>query len=185
MENIRRDDSNVRFSRRLAMILMAVVTALVLVTGVTAVWISREHNTLAEADTRRMISGGISALEDKLRTITLDYSLWTAAYQAIRAGDAPWIWSNIGTGVAEAGTTDLMIVVEPGEAVQYGWTVGMGEEPSADLLPAGTITAMLRLLDDIPIDSLQAVTRFARFDGQTWRSPLPACYPLTTACRPV
>lgn len=168
MENIRRDDSNVRFSRQLAIILMAVVTVLVLVIGVTTVWISREHNTLSEAGTERMISGGISALEEKLQTITLDYSLWTDAYQAIRAGDAPWIWSNIGTGVAEAGTTDLMIVVEPGEAVQYGWTVGMGEEPSTDLLPADTIAAMLRLLDDIPVDSMEAATRFARIDGQTW-----------------
>ncbi len=101
------------------MILMAVVTALVLVTGATAVWIAREHNTLAEAGTRRMVSGGISALEEKLQTITLDYSLWTDAYQAIRAGDAPWIWSNIGTGAAETGTTDLMIIVEPGEAVRH------------------------------------------------------------------
>ena len=131
MENIRRDDPHVRFSRQLALILMAVVTVLVLVTSATTVWISREHNTLSEAGTRRMISGGISALGEKLRTITLDYSLWTDAYQAIRAGDAPWIWSNIGSDAAKTGTTDLMIVVEPGEAVQYGWTVGMGEEPSA------------------------------------------------------
>jgi signal transduction histidine kinase len=150
------------------MILMAVVTALVLVTSVTTVWISREHNTLSEAGIKRMISGGISALEDKLETIMLDYSLWTDAYQAIRAGDAPWIWSNIGAGAAEIGTTDLMIVVEPGEAVQYGWVVGMGEEPSADLLPADTIAAMLRLLDDIPVDAQEAVSRFARIDGQTW-----------------
>ena len=147
---------------------MAVVTVLVLVTSATTVWISREHNTLSEAGTRRMISGGISALGEKLRTITLDYSLWTDAYQAIRAGDAPWIWSNIGSDAAKTGTTDLMIVVEPGEAVQYGWTVGVGEEPSADLLPAGAIAAMLRLLDDIPIDSRQVASRFARIDGQTW-----------------
>ncbi len=89
MENIRRDDSKVRFSRRLAIILMAVVTVLALVTGVRAVLISREHNTLSEDGTRRMISGGISALEDQLRTTTLDYSLWTDAYDAIRAGDMP------------------------------------------------------------------------------------------------
>ena len=132
MENIRRDDSKVRFSRRLAIILMAVVTVLVLVTGVTAVWISREHNTLSEDGTRRMISGGISALEEKLRTTTLDYSLWNPAYEAIRAGDMPWIWTNIGQGAAsEAAAADLIIIVEPGEAVQYGWVTGMGEEPSA------------------------------------------------------
>ena len=168
MENIQRNDSNIRFSRRLAIILTAVVTVLVLVTGVTAVWISREHNALSESGTKRMISGGISALEDQLRATTLDYSLWTEAYQAIRAGDTPWVWSNVGSGAAETGTTDLMIIVEPGEAVEYGWITGMGEEPAANLLPAGAIVAMLRLLDDIAVDSRQAVSRFARIDGQTW-----------------
>ncbi len=44
----------------------------------------------------------------------------------------------------------------------------MEDEPSTDLLPADTITAMLRLLDDIAVDSMEAVTRFARIDGQTW-----------------
>jgi len=168
VENIQRNDSNIRFSRRLAIILTAVVTVLVLVTGVTAVWISREHNALSETGTKRMISGGISALEDQLRATTLDYSLWTEAYQAIRAGDTPWVWSNVGSGAAETGTTDLMIIVEPGEAVEYGWITGMGEEPAANLLPAGAIVAMLRLLDDIAVDSRQAVSRFARIDGQTW-----------------
>ncbi|MHA1527886.1 MAG: sensor histidine kinase [Alphaproteobacteria bacterium] len=169
MEHIRRDDATVRFSRRLAMILMAVVTVLVLVTGMTTVWIAREHNRLSEADTTRMIAGGISALEDKLEMITLDYSLWAPAYRAIRAGDAPWIYENIGTSAAsEVAAVDLIIVVEPGEAVQFGWVGGMGAEPSADLLPADTIAAMLRLLDDIAVESRQVASRFARIDGQTW-----------------
>jgi len=169
VENIRRDDSNVRFSRQLAIILMAVVTALVLVTGVTTVWISREHNTLSENGIKRMISNGVSMLEDRQEILALDYSLWTPAYEGIRAGDMPWIYENIGMGAAaEPAAADLIIIVEPGEAVQYGWVTGMEEEPSTDLLPADTIAAMLRLLDDIPTDSEVAVSRFARVDGQTW-----------------
>jgi len=145
------------------------VTVLVLVTGATTVWISREHNTLSETGTKRMISGGISALEDRLEMIILDYSLWASAYDAIRARDLPWLWENIGTGAAtDAAASDLIIIVEPGEAVQYGWSTGMEDEPSADLLPADTIAAMLRLLDDIAVDSMEAATRFARIDGQTW-----------------
>ncbi len=169
VENIRRDDSKVRFSRRLAIILMSVVTVLVLVTGATAVWISQAYNALAETDTKRMISGGISALDAKLQNITLDYSIWAAAYRGIRARDMPWVYENIGVGAAaEPTSTDMIIVIEPGEAVEYGWVTGMGEEPSAGLLPADTITTMLRLLDDSPIESMEAVTRFARIDGQTW-----------------
>ncbi len=148
---------------------MAAVTALVLVTSATTVWISREHNTLSETGTKRMIAGGISALKDKLEMILLDYSLWASAYDAIRARDLPWLWENIGTGAAtDAAASDLIIIVEPGEAVQYGWSTGMEDEPSADLLPADTIAAMLRLLDDIAVDSMEAATRFARIDGQTW-----------------
>lgn len=159
VEDIRRDDPNIRLSRQLTMILMATVTALVMVIGVSTVWMSREHNAVSAASTRQMISGGISALEDRLRAITIDYSLRTGAYQTIRAGEAPWIWNNIGAGAAESGAADLMIVIEPGEAVRSGRAAGMSGESSADLLPAGTITAMLRLLDDIPIDSRQAASR--------------------------
>jgi signal transduction histidine kinase len=142
--------------------------ALVMVIAVTTVWISRAHDKLAEVDSERMVAGGLSALEDKLRTITIDYSLWTEAYDGIRTRDMDWIWSNIGSAAAETGTTDLMIIIEPGEAVQYGWVAGMGETPSAELLPADTIEAMLRLLDDIPVDARPAASRFVRIGGVTW-----------------
>jgi hypothetical protein len=92
VENFRRDDSNVQLSKQLAITLMAVVTALVLVITVLAAWISREHNQLSENGTKRMISSGVAALEESLQTLTLDHSLWAPAYEAIRAGDAPWIW---------------------------------------------------------------------------------------------
>lgn len=166
--NIQRDNSNLRFSRHLAIIQIIAVTALVMVVGATTVGISRAYDRLAESDAERMVAGGLSALDDSLRTITIDYSLWTDAYDAIRARDMPWIWSNIGSGTAETGTTDLMIIVEPGEAVQYGWAAGMGQTPSTDLLPADTIASMLRLLDDVAIDSGQAASRFVRIGDVTW-----------------
>jgi signal transduction histidine kinase len=169
VDKVRRDNSNVRFSRQLAMILMGVVAGLVLVIAAATFWISREHNKLAEAGTKRMITGGVSALADKLETIALDYSAWAAAHDAIIARDAPWIWENIGTGAAsDAAAVDLIIIIEPGEAVQYGWAGGMGNEPSSDLLPADTIMTMLRLLDDIPAGSMQAASRFAQVNGETW-----------------
>jgi signal transduction histidine kinase len=148
---------------------MAVVTVLVLVTGATTVLISREHNTLSEDGIERMISNGVSMLRDRQEILALDYSLWNPAYEAITAGDLPWVYENIGSGAAyEPAASDLIIIIEPGEAVHYGWVTGMGEEPSADLLPADTIAAMLRLLDDIAVDSRQVASRFARIEGQTW-----------------
>jgi len=160
--------AKIAFSKRLAIIQITGMVALAILAGFSALWISRDYNTLAQTNTRRMVSSGISAVADSLRTITLDYSLWIDAYEAIRAGDAAWIWSNIGSGAAETGTTDLMIVVEPGETVQYGWVKGMGEEPATDLLPADAVSSMLRLLDTSPVSDRQALTRFVIADGQSW-----------------
>jgi signal transduction histidine kinase len=169
VDDIRRNDSNLQFSRLLALIQVAAVTLIVLVIGVTAVWISRAHDELSETGTKRMISGGISALEDKLQTIAVDYSVWALAYNAIRGHDIAWIYENVGTGAAsEAAVFDLIMIIEPGEVARYGWVRGTGKEPSADLLPGDTVTTMLRLLNNEPVDSMQAKSRFVRIDGQTW-----------------
>lgn len=157
-----------RFSRKLAIVQIASLTLLLLAIVATTLWISREYDRLAESGTRRMIAGGIAALEEKLRTTTLDYSYWDDAYENIRARNMPWIWSNIGSGAAETGTTDLMIVIEPGGAREYGWATGMGEVPSSALLPAATIRSMLRLLDDVPAESHEVMTRFVRVGKDFW-----------------
>ena len=120
MDDIRRNDSNLQFSRQLALIQVAAVTLIVLVIGVTAVWISRAHDELSETGTKRMISGGISALEDKLQTIAVDYSVWALAYNAIRGHDIAWIYENVGTGAAsEAVVFDLIMIIEPGEVERH------------------------------------------------------------------
>jgi hypothetical protein len=80
----------------------------------------------------------------------------------------PGYGAYIGTGTAETATTNLMIVIEPGETAQFGWISGMGVEPATDLLPADTIATMLRLLDDSPIAKQEAITRFMLADGQIW-----------------
>jgi hypothetical protein len=85
--------AKIALSRRLAIVQIAGVAALALLVGFTTFWISRDYNTLSAADSKRMISGGLSSVKNSLRTITLDYSLWTDAYEAIRDRDAAWIWS--------------------------------------------------------------------------------------------
>jgi len=163
-----RDFVNLKFSKKLATTMFAGVAILVLVIGATAFWISRQHDLLAREGAERMMRGGVASLEERLDTTIRDYSLWTEAYEHIRAHDRAWAYSNIGIGATETGTADLMIVIEPGEAVNYGWTVGMGEEPAADLLPAPVIELALRLLDPLPIDRVAPVHFYTSVDGTLW-----------------
>jgi signal transduction histidine kinase len=163
-----RTQSNLRFSKKLAAILISGVVLLVGVIGATSVWISNQHNALARDSAERMVQGGFAALEEKLRTVILDYSEWTEAYDAIRARDMEWIYSSTGSAAAELGTTDLMIIVEPGGTTNYGWLVGSGEDPVADLLPHELIDATWHLLDSVPMDDSDPVDFYARVGDGVW-----------------
>ena len=141
---------------------------LVLVVGATSLWISNQHNSLARDSAERMVQGGFASLEEKLRTVTVDYALWTDVYEAIHTDDIDWIFSNIGTGATETGTADLMIIVKPGETRSYGWSDDSGETPTAALLTPEAIEARLRLLDPLPFDQVLPVHYYARVGDQIW-----------------
>jgi len=168
-----RYQSNLQFSKKLAVILVSGVVLLVLVVGATSLWIPNQHNSLARDSAERMVQGGFASLEEKLRIVTVDYALWTDAYEAIHTDDIDWIFSNIGTGATETGTADLMIIVKPGETRSYGWSDDSGETPTAALLTPEAIEAGLHLLDPLPFDQVLPVHYYARVGDQIWL--LAAC----------
>ncbi|HUF85944.1 MAG TPA: histidine kinase dimerization/phospho-acceptor domain-containing protein, partial [Thermohalobaculum sp.] len=165
---VRQGSSNMRVSRRLAAVQAAAVAMLVAVCIATALWVAHEHNRLAASNSRHMTEDGVGALEETLHTIVVGYGNWTEAFEAIRARDIDWISQNIGNGARVVGTTDLMIVVEPGEARPYGWMHGMDPVASTSLLPEKTVRAMLGLLDEVPVDARRAVSRYSVVDGTPW-----------------
>ncbi|MEM6549735.1 MAG: ATP-binding protein [Pseudomonadota bacterium] len=143
-----------------AVVLLAAVLAAVLSVVTSTLWISRQHNDLAAEKLQIMVQGAAATLEENIRTTTTDYAYWTEAFNAIRAGDIDWVYGNIGTGAAETGTTDLMIIVEPGGTRNYGWGYGMNADPARDLLPKAILERGLSLLDGVSTTSTEARSGF-------------------------
>lgn len=163
-----RNHANLRVSQQLAAILITGVLLVVAVIVATSLWIARQHDALARENAERMVRGGFASLEETLNTVTRDYSQWTEAYEGIHTRDTAWLFNNIGTGVTETGTADLMMVVEPGEGASYGWVGDTGTEPETGLLPPEVIASGLRLLDPLPVDQVVAVHFYAWTADGLW-----------------
>lgn len=157
--------ANLRFSRRLVGYHVA---AILLVIGVAAgglLWISDQHNRLARASAAKMVHGGISSLEEGLAGTVRDYSVWTEALEAIRAGDADWIYSNIGSGAAEIGASDMIVLVEPSGRA-YGWQSGSAPEGEPGLLPPDLLRALLDMLDRT--EPGEPAVTYGTIDDELW-----------------
>lgn len=163
-----RGTQNLRASRRIARFLTTSVVLFAITTVGFAFWITREHNRLAASASEQMIRGGMTALEETLKTVSMDFAIWPAAVQALEQEDVDWIWLNFGISAAVTETTDLMMIVPAGGAPAYGWTPGMDAEPSTELMPGTIVSSMLKLLDDVPIADRRAVSSLARTQDETW-----------------
>ena len=58
-----------------------------------------------------MVAGGIETFVERAKATLLDYAIWTAAYDNIRAGNLEWMYRNIGLS-ADIGTFDIALVQE-------------------------------------------------------------------------
>ena len=138
----------------------------ILITVVTVLgalfWMANEHNKKAAADSQTMIAGGIAALQETLETVTKDYSWWEDAYNNIRAQNDDWLYPNMGSGVTEADTADIMVIVQPDFSIRFAWQNGMEEEPDPTILDRAVVDQMVGLLADVPTSEVEA--RFGLFD---------------------
>jgi signal transduction histidine kinase len=159
-------DAERRLSRRLIALNVAGITGFVLVILATVFWISAEHNALAREASERLVRGGIASFRTKIETVVSDYSIWDEAYDAFRAGDSEWLYRNIGTGAAEIGALDIIVLVEPASGAEFGWRAGSPVEGEPRLLPAEIIAIALDLLADP--DAEGPASFFARIGGEPW-----------------
>ncbi|MBP7001384.1 ATP-binding protein [Amaricoccus sp.] len=135
----------------------------------TTLWISAEHNKLAEASSVRMVSTGVSELRTRTFTLVKDYSIWDEAYDAVIEGDRHWLYSNIGTAAAEIGTIDMLLVAGAGGRAPYGWVSGSPREGETDLLSPAIVDALVDLLEAQPEVSTPATrTLIERVNGEPW-----------------
>lgn len=166
------DSDGLRFSRRLSAMHIAGIGGLILVVVASVLYISREHDRFAAASSERMVRGGIAALHSKYEAVVRDYSVWDEAYEAILREDDAWLYSNIGTGSAEIGALDLIVLHDPVTGVDRGWVEGSDAPGETGLLPPEIMETALGLLaaddDRAAAAPFEARSVFARMDGATW-----------------
>ncbi len=142
-----------------------IILAAMIVVG-SLFWMSVQQDKQASSATLTMVAGGIEALEEQIRTTTSDYAWWQDALDGVSAGDDQWIYSNMGSGVTETGTADIMAIVAPDLSVLYAWDNESGETSNPVLVPKPIVDRMTGLLADLPVTTVVARQAIARINGQ-------------------
>lgn len=137
---------------------------------VAVFWMAAAYDDLGKSSAERMIADGLRDFETSLSVTTEDYSVWTASWEAARAGDRPWLAENMGSGVydGEGAIADLFMVIEPGGAAEYGWTVETGAEPASGLLEPAAFAVLEAAFEAAPEAFGEAFTLYVRSRGAVW-----------------
>ncbi len=158
----------IRLSTRLAIMHLGVSAILIASILVGTLWLAHEHNRQAAIYMKQMIDAKSKSFEKRMRATNRDYSVWTEAYDAILKDDIEWLYSNIGTGAAEIGALDLIVLVPPGDAQPIGWRLESPASGEAGLLPPDILDEMLGLLAGTPLSERVVKSAYAVLDGQVW-----------------
>ncbi|CAN5602541.1 hypothetical protein BH23PSE1_BH23PSE1_09370 [soil metagenome] len=167
-ESHRGEGSELRFSRGLAAFLIGGIVFLIGVVVASVLWVSERHNDLARASSEQMVRGAFNSFEAKMRTVVRDYSVWDEAHDAIARGDTDWLYSNVGTGAAEIGALDIIVLVSPGGEISRGWRQGSPVEGERGLVPPSMLAAITALLEGTDPGRMAARNTYAMLDGDAW-----------------
>ncbi len=160
--------SELRLSRNLAIVHFAGIAALVAVVVLSILYTSREYNAFARTESERLVDGGLASVRLKLETVTRDYSVWDEAYAATIGDDRDWLYRNIGTGVTEMGTADLIVLLDPSQGLDVGWLAETGPEGAPGLLTADVIGQVTELLHPPRGSATEVESAFILLDGEPW-----------------
>ncbi len=162
--------SELAAARRLALFMAAALAALVSGAVVAVFWMASAYDDLGRSSAERMIADGLRDFETSLAITTEDYAVWTAGWEAARAGDRPWLTENMGSGVydGEGVIADLFVIFEPGGATEYGWTEETGAEPTPGLLDPSALAVVNEAFDAAPDTFGEALTLYVRSRGEVW-----------------
>jgi signal transduction histidine kinase len=171
-------DGDLRFSQYLARFHIGGIVLLILVVVSSVLWLSARHNELARDSSERMVAGGIGAFKAKMQTVVKDYSIWDEAYDAVRADDFGWLYSNIGTGAAEIGALDKIVIVDPIRSRNFGWRADSPEQGERDLLPPEIIATMIRVLSGAGDSENASESVFELLNGEPWAFAITRIIPV-------
>ncbi|MEO0821175.1 MAG: CHASE4 domain-containing protein, partial [Pseudomonadota bacterium] len=162
------DPTDVRFSRRLVVFHILALVALMSVTATIVFWISTQHNQLARSAAHKMVSAGVNSILGRVSSTVLDYSIWTEAYESILKSDLDWMYNNMGSGAAEIGAVDLIVLINPQSGAEHGWQAGTPMPGETGLIPPELLAKVLALLEKPTDEDGSAPTMFARMNGEIW-----------------
>ena len=155
-------------SHRLVALHVAGVALLILVVLSSVVWVSAEHNKLAKVSSENLVQAGVQSLRSRALTLVRDYSIWDEGYEGVLADDRAWLYRNIGVGVTEIGTFDLVLLDVPGDGPPFGWLSDSPEDGQIGVLPDDVLDPVLALLKDPGPGSVATRTLIAEFQGEPW-----------------
>lgn len=140
------------------------VALLMVATTLAAWWMAEQQDSLADANSRRIVEGSVESLVERSRTTILDYAIWTDAYEHVTAGDETWMAANIGD-FTTTDAFDAVFILRPNGSTIF-WRNGSGSSPQA--LNPDVIRQASDLLDPFPVDDQTALTTFLQSGGLVW-----------------
>jgi signal transduction histidine kinase len=161
-------DGVLRLSHRLVALHVGGIALLILVVLLSVIWISAEHNKLAKTSSQDLVRAGIDSMRARAFTLVRDYSIWDEGYAAALANDRGWLYSNIGVGVTEIDTFDLVVLDVPGHGAPFGWLKDSPDRGETGLLPAAILDPVIALLDTPGPGNTGTRTLLAEFRGEPW-----------------
>ena len=155
----------------------------ILITVVTVVlaifWMANRQNDQAGQSTVTMVSGGVEAMERRVRGYANDYGWWQDFYDAYVAADDEWMRTNIASSVEETEIADIMAVVSRDGEIEYGYVLGEDKAPE-DILSTDVVEAIKTLTTDMPVENFAARSAMIENDGvvmmiaASWITPVYA-----------
>lgn len=150
-----------QISNRIYLVLLGAMFVTVCTIVTVVVWMSFEHNRKSAEDSLVMITGGLDAVDHSLELITIDYSWWETALEKIQQNDLEWVTANMGSGVVESQSMDLLVISSAEGKPLYGWsTQDESSESRTDYLTEDQIASLLKLLPSNDDDAYGVQTRF-------------------------
>ena len=161
-------DGVLRLSHRLVAMHVGGIALLILVVLLSVVWISAEHNKLAKTSSQDLVASAIEAQRARAYTLVRDYSIWDEGYEAALAEDRDWLYTNIGVGVTETDTFDLVLIDVPGGGPPFGWLMDSPAEGESGLLPNKLLDSIRALLEQSEGGAVGTRSMIAEFEGEPW-----------------
>ena len=157
----------IRFTRKLKSALLAAAVVLAAAIAGLAIGLTKGQDRLALDASHLMVDGAFNALENQMQVFVREHAFRDETYEATRSGNTAWLFENI---APRAGSlSDLAVIVEPGQQVDYGWQLdGEARAASPGLVPPPVLAQLHEGLDALPVTSRAAFSTYARIGDGVW-----------------